>query len=106
MSHRKHRRKQIARERIERLFTLAERRALQSDMELANRYIALARKLSMKYLVRLSSSQRRRFCHSCYRYLMPGKTCRVRTGDRRLTITCQHCGAVMRFPYREHHATS
>ncbi len=101
MSHSKHSRKHIARERIDRLFTLAEKQALTGNMELANRYVALARKLSMRYLVRLTSQQRRRICSHCYRYLVPGKNCRVRTGGQRLTITCQECGGVMRFPYHE-----
>ncbi|MFO8133120.1 MAG: ribonuclease P protein component 4 [Thermoplasmatota archaeon] len=101
MSHRKHRRKQIARERVQRLFNLAERKALQDNMELANRYIALARKLSMKYLVRLTSQQRRRLCTRCHQYLLPGRTCRVRTGNQHLTVTCQECGAIMRFPYHQ-----
>lgn len=101
MSHQKRRRKQIARERIDRLFHQAEKQALTGNMELAHRYIALARKLSMRYLVRLTSKQRRRICSHCYRYLMPGTNCRVRAGDQRLTITCQECGGVTRFPYRD-----
>ncbi len=99
MSYRKHRRKQIASERIQRLFHLAEHQALQGNMALAHRYIALARKLSMRYLVRLTSQQRRRICTSCHQYLMPGANCRVRTGNQQLTVTCQECGAIMRFPY-------
>lgn len=101
MSDRKHSRKQIARERIHRLFDLAEGQALQGNMQRAHRYVTLARKLSMKYLVRLPSPQRRRVCTHCYRYLMPGKNCRVRAGHQRLTITCHECGAIMRFPYRD-----
>ncbi|MGC9308691.1 MAG: ribonuclease P protein component 4 [Thermoplasmatota archaeon] len=101
MSHRRHRQKQIARERISRLFHLADQQALQDNMQLAHRYVTLARKLSMKYLVRLTSEQRRRICTTCYHYLLPGKNCRVRAGDSRLTVTCQECGAIMRFPYRD-----
>ncbi len=101
MSQPQYSRKQIARERIDRLFHLAEQQALTGRMELAHRYVALARTLSMQYLVRLTSQQRRRICSHCYRYLMPGANCRVRIGDQRLTITCQECGGIMRFPYHE-----
>ena len=101
MSHRRQRRKHIARERISRLFHLAEQQALQDNMQLAHRYVALARKLSTKYLVHLNSEQRRRICTTCYRYLLPGKNCRIRTGNSRLTVTCRECNAIMRFPYRD-----
>ncbi|MDD3492688.1 MAG: RNAase P [Candidatus Thermoplasmatota archaeon] len=92
-------RKKIARERIARLLDLAEQRALQGDLDLATRYVELARKLSMKYLVRIPRHFKRRFCKHCYTYLQPGNNCTVRLTRRHLAIHCHACGAITRIPY-------
>lgn len=94
-------RKKIARERIGRLFELAEERALQGDLNLASRYVEIARKLGMKYLVRIPRPLKRRFCPHCYSYLLPGKNCTVRLTRRHLAIHCHACGSITRIPYGE-----
>jgi len=92
-------RKKIARERIEILFREAEKRAKEGRFELANRYVEIARKISMKYLVRIPKEYRVRYCKKCLSYLLPGKNCRVRISKHRVIVTCLNCGNVKRYPY-------
>lgn len=91
--------RRIARERIERLFRLAEAEALKANDARANRYAGLARRIGMRYNVRLPSEFKRRVCKGCHAYLLPPRTARVRVGESRVTTTCLACGTVMRFPY-------
>src|SRR3990170_264033 len=91
--------RRIAAERIEALFRLAEKEAHKANFARADRYVALARKIGMRYTVRLPSEFKRRFCRQCHAYLLPPKTARVRIGGSRIVTTCLKCGTVMRFPY-------
>ena len=91
--------RRIARERIDELFRLAESEALRENRGRANRYVELARRIGMRYNVRLASEHKRRMCKECHAYLLPPKTARVRVGGSRIVTTCLACGAVMRFPY-------
>ena len=93
-------RKRIALQRIHILFKQAERRAFENRMELANRYVWLARKIAMRYLVRMPRQYKRRFCKHCLSYLLPGKNCRVRLKKSKVVVTCFNCGKIMRYPYR------
>ena len=92
--------RRIAAERIETLFRLAEQEGHKGNLPRADRYVELARKIGMRYNVRLPSEFKRRVCRECHAYLLPPKTARVRIGESRLVTTCLRCGAVMRFPYR------
>jgi ribonuclease P protein subunit RPR2 len=92
--------KRIARERIHILFSLAETMYSQ-EPELAQRYVTLARKIGMRYKVKIPREHRWKICHSCKSYLHPGQTCRVRFQSRReshLVITCFTCGESNRMP--------
>jgi len=91
--------RKIARERIDRLFQLAEQEALKGNLVRANRYVDLGRRIGMRYNVRLPSEHKRRVCKGCRAYLLPPKTARVRIGESRVVTTCLACGTVMRFPY-------
>lgn len=92
-------RRRIALQRIHQLFQQAEKRAFENRMELANRYVELARKISMRYLVRMPKKYKRRYCKHCYTYLIPSKNCRVRLKNRKVVITCFKCKKIMRYPY-------
>jgi len=92
-------RKKIARERIKKLFKEAERRAKEDRFELSRRYVEIARKISMKYLVRIPKEYRMKYCKKCGSYLVPGKNCRVRLQKHKVVITCLNCGNVKRYPY-------
>lgn len=92
-------RKRIARKRINRLFEMAEKMALEGRIELANRYVEIARKIGMKYLVRIPRQYKRRFCKECHSYLLPGENCTVRIKRKMVIISCRNCGNVMRIPF-------
>jgi ribonuclease P protein subunit RPR2 len=104
MTIRKHKQKpvkerKIALERIETLFSEAEK-AFKSSPALSNRYVELARKIAMKAKVRIRSELKKRFCKHCYSYLKPGVNCRVRLSQKHLTYYCLNCKRFMRFPYK------
>lgn len=97
----KRERQDIAKERIGILFGLADNAALKGEIELANNYVEQARKIGMKFNVRISREYKRKFCRFCYHYLMPGKTSRSRINSRekRVEVECFHCKRRMFFPY-------
>ncbi|MBN2066273.1 MAG: ribonuclease P [Candidatus Thermoplasmatota archaeon] len=90
----------IARRRIASLFSLAEHHALSHNLSLANRYITLARNLSMRYLVPLPAEYKRRMCKHCYRYLLPHVSCRVRIHRGTLIMYCYACQKYTRIPLK------
>ncbi len=92
--------RRIALERMEILFRQAEREALQGRAARARRYVDLARRIGMRYNVRVPAAFKRRFCKACLAYLIPGVNARFRVGRGRLVVTCTGCGAVQRLPYR------
>ena len=81
----------IAKKRIEKLFNLAEKNALSGRIDLSNRYVQIARKISMKYLVPIPSEFKRSFCKHCYFYLLPDVNCRIRLHRNKLIIYCKNC---------------
>jgi len=93
----------IAKERIDILFREAE----LAEQKLANRYVFLARKLAMKYNIKLPSEYKRKYCHKCYAYLVPGENVKVRTNSKTQTVdyTCD-CGHINRFGYSKEKTAS
>ena len=91
----------IASERIEILFQLAAKR-FKDYPEYSNRYVELARKISMRNNVPIPSDLKRRFCKACGSYLSFGNNATVRTNPRQMAviISCKKCGSVSRYPYR------
>ena len=70
-----------------------------SDPATAKAQAALARKVKLKFNVRLDPSLRRFTCRGCKGLLVPGVNARVRLGHGRATIirvTCADCGHVNR----------
>ena len=88
----------IAAERIGLLFKEADKAALRGRIDLADRYVELARAVGMRYNVPVPSAMRRRACRGCRGYLLPGTTSRTRLNRGRVTITCLRCGHVTRVP--------
>lgn len=88
--------KKIAEKRVNKLFCLAERKALAKQFDLADRYVKIARKISMRYLVPIPSYFKRRFCKHCYSYLLPGENCRIRIHKGKIVIYCYNCGKISR----------
>ncbi len=74
-------------------------RTSAEDMALAKRQAELARKVMLRYNVRLDYSLRRFICRGCKKLIVPGVNARVRLGHGRpacLRITCTDCGHVSR----------
>ncbi len=90
--------RKIIDERIKTLFENAEL-IYRQDRSLADRYVRLAIKLSMKYKIPIKSEYKRRFCRHCRSYLIPGLNCRVRTRDRKVIYLCQSCKRHSRIPF-------
>ncbi|MCZ7395160.1 MAG: ribonuclease P protein component 4 [Candidatus Methanoperedens sp.] len=90
--------KDMAFQRIQRLFELASSE-FKTCPERSNRYVLLARRLSMRYRVRMPKELRRRICKHCCAYLVEGANARTRLQGTHITTTCLVCGKQMRLPY-------
>lgn len=83
----------IAKERIIILFDEAKKRP-----DFAKRYVELAKKIGMRYNVRLEG-HKRKFCKYCSSYFIPkNSTTRMKNGI--LNVTCKDCNKTNRFPYK------
>ncbi|QQG48452.1 MAG: RNase P subunit [archaeon] len=84
---------------VVRLLTESAVRLSSSDPELAKAQAALARKLRLRFNIRLDPSLRRFACRGCKGILVPGVNARVRLGHGKppiLRVTCSDCGHVNR----------
>ncbi|MFP4116528.1 MAG: ribonuclease P protein component 4 [Candidatus Aenigmatarchaeota archaeon] len=92
--------KKIARERIEILFEEAEE-AFTERKDRANRYVELARKIAMRYRVKIPKELNRKFCEECHSYIKPGVNCKTQVDSDEKTVKwkCEECGYVKRYPY-------
>ncbi|MGI0149126.1 MAG: ribonuclease P protein component 4 [Thermoplasmata archaeon] len=106
MAKRRHRgmERRIAAERMATLFRLAESEALHRRTGRARRYVELARRIGMRYNVRVPAPFKRSFCKKCFAFLLPSVSARVRVGQGRVVVTCIACGALQRYPYRREQA--
>jgi ribonuclease P protein subunit RPR2 len=91
----------IARERIDILLGLAEKN-FRKKPERSHRYVELARKISLRYNVRMKKEQKRKFCKKCNSLLLPGVTSSARLDSKRrlLIIKCKNCNTIYRHPYK------
>lgn len=88
--------KDIAGERIDRLFGLAEGEARTGNDARGRRYVELALRIGERHKVR--AGHKRTYCPECHAYLIAPRTVRVRTGRGRISMTCLLCGHVSRYP--------
>ena len=88
----------IAKERIDILFKEAKEVARERP-DLARRYVRLAKKIGMRYNVRLGRLKRN-FCKYCYSFFIPGVTCSQRLRNGKITIKCLSCNKIIRYPYK------
>ncbi|MEM1586866.1 MAG: ribonuclease P [Candidatus Bathyarchaeia archaeon] len=94
--------REIALSRIEQLFDLAIK-MLDKRPNLSQRYVEIARKISMRAKARIPKEKRMLICRHCKRFIFPGVSSRVRLQPRReshIVITCLYCGRYMRRPLR------
>ena len=91
----------IAKERIEILLGLATKE-FRKKPEQARRYVELARKISLRYNIRMEKGQKGKFCKKCNTLLLPGFTSSVRLDSTRklVIIRCKNCGAIYRQSYK------
>ena len=93
--------KKIAKNRINKLFIMAEHCALSGKLKLADRYVEIARKISMKYLIPIPKQYKRSFCKHCYSYFLPDVTCRFRIHHGKLVVYCLKCEKYTRIPLKK-----
>jgi len=91
----------IAKERIGILFSLAEKE-FKKHPERSRRYIELARKIGLRYNVRLSKDEKRKFCRKCNTLMKPGVSSKVRLdkSTKTVNVQCLNCGKIYRYPYK------
>ncbi|MFP4115949.1 MAG: ribonuclease P protein component 4 [Candidatus Aenigmatarchaeota archaeon] len=92
--------KDIARERIGILFQEAGE-AFPKHKDRADRYVELARKIAMRYRVKIPKELKKKICESCYSYIKPGVNCETEVDSEEKTVKwrCEECGHVKRYPY-------
>ncbi len=88
----------IAEERIRILFSLAEEEAKAHNLNRADRYVDLARRIGMRYNVRVPLDYKRRYCRFCHSLLVPSLNSRVRIQGKKIVVFCTKCGGYMRMP--------
>ncbi len=90
----------IAKERISILISLAEKEK-NGHPERSRRYVELARKIGMRYNVRLGKENKRKFCSECNAFFVHGKNCMVRTVKEKQSVVfrCLGCGHEQAYPY-------
>lgn len=84
---------------IVRLLTESSVSLAGKDIKLAREQAALARRVRLRFNVRLDPALRRFTCRGCKSLLVPGVNARVRLGHGKPTtirITCMDCGRVNR----------
>jgi ribonuclease P protein subunit RPR2 len=82
----------VAKRRIAGLYELSIERVREGDLDLARRYTELAKKIGMRYTVRIPQELKQMTCRSCMVPLVPGKTSRTRIRDGSRVVTCTECG--------------
>lgn len=90
--------KDMAYERVLRLFELADME-FRKHPERSDRYVQLARRIGMRYRVRMPPELKHRICRHCHSYLVQGATARTRLQGTHISTTCLACGKQMRKPY-------
>jgi len=90
---------EIAIERIDELFLQAEK-VFNERKDLANRYVFLARRLSLKFKVPFKKEQKLRFCKKCNSFLVNGTNSRLRLSKGNIVVKCLSCNNIRRLKYK------
>jgi len=89
----------IAGERIGILFEEAELE-FSGHPERAHAHARAAKRIALKYNVRLPRELKQRFCKKCEKFLKKGVNAKVRLSGGCLTIICVSCGARQRYRFK------
>ena len=95
--------KDIALQRIEKLFKMAEEIHVK-DQKMANRYVEIAYRIALRARVKIPKKYKYRICKRCKSYLVPGKTLSIRLRTKRephIVMKCLVCGYTKRIPYKK-----
>ena len=87
--------KQIAMQRVKVLID----RALYSRDEFSDHHIVIAKKIILKYKLKIPFEYKLLFCKQCKKFIIPGRDSIIRTGrsnTKALRITCKLCGHTYR----------
>ena len=89
--------KEIATKRMYILFKNAVSNA-RTNADLAERQAITAKKISMKYKIRMPYEIRSCFCKKCKKFIAPGITSKIRLGSKpkSIRITCSYCNHTYR----------
>ncbi|MEM3437003.1 MAG: RNase P subunit [Nitrososphaerales archaeon] len=89
--------KDLAMQRIDILLENAIRSA-RDNMKLAQRQAYIAKRICMKFNLRLPYEKRQLFCKRCKKFIVPGINSLVRFGNKpkSIRIRCLECGHVYR----------
>lgn len=85
--------RQIALERIYRLFELAGKEFGAKRAERANRYVELALKIGTRNRVTVPGELKVKFCKKCKVFLADGKNAAIENKNGFVEICCKECGA-------------
>jgi ribonuclease P protein subunit RPR2 len=86
----------IAAARIEILMALSKEQASYGDMDLARRYVDIAKRISMRTKTKIPKEHI--YCKACLTPMAQG-TFHVRLKGRKVIMRCMECGHVRRTPY-------
>lgn len=83
------------------LIDLAIKEAKNGNIDLARKYVKLARDYAKYGKFKLPLEYRRKYCRRCNVPLIPGKTVRVRIKSKVLIKSCLLCGWIRRYELKE-----
>ena len=89
----KNSKKQIATQRIQILFHNALSNA-KNNPRLAQKQAEIAKKISMKFKIKMPIEIRSSFCKKCKKFIVPNISSRVRVGQsnvKSISVTCNFC---------------
>ncbi len=86
----KNKRKEIALERIYRLFEIAEQE-FEKHPERSKRYVELARKIGTRNKAVIPSELKKQFCKKCGTFLVNGKNAEWKQKGTLVEIICLEC---------------
>ena len=95
----KQKRKEIALERIYRLFELAEQEH-DKNPERSKRYVELARKIGTRNRAVIPTELKKRFCKKCGILLIKGKNAEHTPEKEIIKIKCTECGYSFKKPVK------
>ncbi|UZE93671.1 MAG: ribonuclease P [Candidatus Pacearchaeota archaeon] len=80
---------------IWKLFMFAKKESKKRP-KLAKKYVMMVRKLAKRSNISLRK-YRRKFCHKCNAYFVPGKNIKIRISKGKVSVKCLECGHYSRY---------